>query len=157
MRDTERQRRQRHRQREKQAPHREPNVGLNPRTLGSRPDLKANAQPLSHPGVPEWRYLREEPNISGSRVLSLWWNFDEPLIVWWGLAYGFLELYGDWAMPFTFQCMELEQHVELEVFTKGSMYNKCYILKQSNSPKCRRIYLETGHIILKTPHLLGGY
>ena len=35
-----------------QGPGREPNVGLNPRTLGSRPELKADAQPLSQPGVP---------------------------------------------------------------------------------------------------------
>ena len=40
---------QRPRQREKQAPHREPDVGLDPRTPGSRPELKADAQPLSHP------------------------------------------------------------------------------------------------------------
>ena len=26
--------------------------GLHPRTLGSRPEPKADAQPLSHPGVP---------------------------------------------------------------------------------------------------------
>ena len=51
MRDTERER-QRHRQREKQATCRKPNVGLDPRTPGSRPELKADAQPLSHPGVP---------------------------------------------------------------------------------------------------------
>ena len=56
MKDTERERerereRQRHRQREKQAPCREPDVGLDPRTPGSRPEPKANAQPLSHPGV----------------------------------------------------------------------------------------------------------
>ena len=44
---------QRHRQREKQAPCKEPNVGLDPRTLGLCPELKAGAQPLSHPGVPE--------------------------------------------------------------------------------------------------------
>ena len=37
---------------EKQAPCREPNVGLDPRTLGSQPEPKADAQPLSHPGVP---------------------------------------------------------------------------------------------------------
>ena len=30
---------------------RKPNVGLNPRTPGSRPEPKADAQPLSHPGV----------------------------------------------------------------------------------------------------------
>ena len=51
MRDTER--RQRHRQREKQAPCREPDIGLNPRTLGSRPELKADPQLLSHSGVPK--------------------------------------------------------------------------------------------------------
>ena len=45
--------RQRHRQREKQAPCREPHVGLNPRTPGSGPESKADAQPLSHPGVPK--------------------------------------------------------------------------------------------------------
>ena len=45
---TERQRRQR----EKQAPYEEPDVGFDPRTPGSRPDPKADAQPLSHPGVP---------------------------------------------------------------------------------------------------------
>ena len=44
--------RQRHRQREKQAPCREPDVGLDPKTLGSWPGLKAVAQPLSHPGIP---------------------------------------------------------------------------------------------------------
>ena len=44
--------RQRHRQRDKQAPCRKPNVGLDPRTPGSHPESKADAQPLSHPGVP---------------------------------------------------------------------------------------------------------
>ena len=47
MRDTERQR-----QREKQAPLREPDVVLDPGTPESRPEPKADAQPLSHPGVP---------------------------------------------------------------------------------------------------------
>ena len=49
MRDTER---QRHRQRETQAPWREVNVGLDPRTPGSRSELKADAQLWSHSGVP---------------------------------------------------------------------------------------------------------
>ena len=54
MRDTEREREaQRHRQREKQAPCREPDVGLNPGTPGSHPGLKADAKPLSHPGIPK--------------------------------------------------------------------------------------------------------
>ena len=48
MRDTER---RRHRQREKQATRREPNVGLHPRTPESCPKPKADAQPLSHPGI----------------------------------------------------------------------------------------------------------
>ena len=30
-----------------------PDVGLNPRNLGSRPEPKADAQPLSHPGISE--------------------------------------------------------------------------------------------------------
>ena len=51
MRDTTRER-QRHRQREKQAPCGKPNVGLDPRTPGSRPELKADTQPLSNPGAP---------------------------------------------------------------------------------------------------------
>ena len=42
MRDTERER-QRHRQREKQAPCGEPDAGLDPRTLGSCTEPKADA------------------------------------------------------------------------------------------------------------------
>ena len=41
-----------YRQKENQAPCGEPNAELDPRTRGSRPELKADAQPLSHPGVP---------------------------------------------------------------------------------------------------------
>ena len=44
--------RQRHRRREKQAPCREPDVGLDPGTPGSYPGPKAGAKPLSHPGIP---------------------------------------------------------------------------------------------------------
>ena len=54
MRDRER---QRHRQGEKQAPCGEPDVGLHPRTLGSRPKPKADAQPLSHSGAPNSPFL----------------------------------------------------------------------------------------------------
>ena len=49
--------RQRHRQREKQGPCREPDVGLDPGTLGSHPEPKADAQPLSHPGAPSSEIL----------------------------------------------------------------------------------------------------
>ena len=54
MRDTERER-QRHRQREMQAPCGEPNVRLAPRTPGSCPELRADAQPwrcVIHPSIP---------------------------------------------------------------------------------------------------------
>ena len=43
---------QRHRQREKQAPCREPDMGLDPELPESHPGLKAGATLLSHPGVP---------------------------------------------------------------------------------------------------------
>ena len=56
MRDTEREM-QRHRKREKQAPHKKPDVGLDPRTLGSHPVPKADAQPLSHPVAPDLESL----------------------------------------------------------------------------------------------------
>ena len=42
---------QRHRQREKQAPCREPDVGLDPVTPGSRTEPKADVKLLSHPGA----------------------------------------------------------------------------------------------------------
>ena len=42
------------RQREKQAPCRKPDVGLDPRTPGPYPELKAEAEPLSHPGIPSF-------------------------------------------------------------------------------------------------------
>ena len=55
---TEREReRQRHRQREKQAPCREPDVGLDPGSPGSRPEPKVDAQLLSHPGAPRRELL----------------------------------------------------------------------------------------------------
>ena len=59
MRDTERERmREREREAEtqaegKQAPCREPDVGLDPGTSGSHPGLKAGAKSLSHPGIPQ--------------------------------------------------------------------------------------------------------
>ena len=58
---------QRHRQREKQAPCREPDVGLDPRTPGSGPVPKAGAKPLSHPGIPQMSVLKL---VSGSPLLT---------------------------------------------------------------------------------------
>ena len=49
MRDRER---GRDRQREKQALRRKSDAGLDPRTPGSCPELKADTQPLSHLGTP---------------------------------------------------------------------------------------------------------
>ena len=51
--------RKRHWQREKQIPCRKPDVGLDPGTLGSCPESKADVQPLSHPGVPIFLFLNE--------------------------------------------------------------------------------------------------
>ena len=42
---------------EKQAPHGEPDAGLDPRILGSGPELKAVAQPLSYPDAPVYHFL----------------------------------------------------------------------------------------------------
>ena len=47
----------RDRQREKEAPCREPDVGLDPRTLGSCPEPKADAQPRSHPSAPHGQFF----------------------------------------------------------------------------------------------------
>ena len=69
MRDTER---QRHRQREKQAPHREPNGELDCRTLGSCPEPKADAEPLSHPGI---------------QVFPIWMQKKMQILKCWGCTY----------------------------------------------------------------------
>ena len=66
MRDTER-------QREKQAPYREPDAGLDPKTPGSCPG-KAGAQPLSRPGVPQEDDLDVTPmkmGVGGKEQRSL--------------------------------------------------------------------------------------
>ena len=55
MRERERERereKERHRRKEKQAPCQEPDVGLDPRTPGSRSGPKAGTKPVSHPGIP---------------------------------------------------------------------------------------------------------
>ena len=52
--------RQRHRSREKQAPCREPDVGLDPGSPGSRSGLKVGAKALRHPGVPQLYHLQSQ-------------------------------------------------------------------------------------------------
>ena len=59
MREREREE-QRHRQRKKQAPCREPDVVLYSRTPGSCPELKAGAQPLSHPDAPIIQHFKNK-------------------------------------------------------------------------------------------------
>ena len=51
--------------------HREPDVGLDPGSPGSRPGPKAGAKPLRHPGIPNFSffkdlfiYLRERESMS---------------------------------------------------------------------------------------------
>ena len=50
---TEREREAETQAEEKQAPYREPDVGLDPQTPGSCPGPKAEAKPLSHLGIPD--------------------------------------------------------------------------------------------------------
>ena len=51
-------------------------MGLNPRTLGSRPELKAEAQPLSHPGAPVF-FLLKENNPQEPRPWGAGWRVDD--------------------------------------------------------------------------------
>ena len=68
MRDTEREGvRQRHREREKQAPCREPNVGLDPRTPGSCPGWKAS-EPLSHLSIPKFQNILSHKFFHGFKL-----------------------------------------------------------------------------------------
>ena len=75
--------RRRHRQRKKQAPCRETDVGLDPRSPGSRPGPKAGTKLLSHPGIPQrpcfipvgrstYGMSRQWVDISSSRTIIIW-------------------------------------------------------------------------------------
>ena len=44
---------EREKQRQKQAPCREPDVGLDPRTPGLCPGPNTGAKPMRHPGIPK--------------------------------------------------------------------------------------------------------
>ena len=74
MRDTHTER-QRHRQREKQAPCREPNVGLDPGTPGQCSEAKADTQPLRHAGIPSTMYFL---NASYMDIFRLYINLGHP-------------------------------------------------------------------------------
>ena len=54
--------RQRHRQREKQVPCREPDVGLDPGTLGSCPEPKADVLTAEPPRCPRTMFLKAKPS-----------------------------------------------------------------------------------------------
>ena len=67
--------------REKQAPCGKPNTGLDPKSPGSRPELKADAQPLSHPGAPYPKSLNcgavIEEEIIGLSLSELKYKYTE--------------------------------------------------------------------------------
>ena len=70
------------------APCREPDVGLDPRTLGLRPEPRADAQPLRHPGAHSFSFLKHntlrsiqvvieiENRILVARVRSSWGQWE---------------------------------------------------------------------------------
>ena len=51
--------------------HREPDVGLDPGSPGSRPGPKAGAKPLRHPGIPSVPILKETEVQKDSQVLKV--------------------------------------------------------------------------------------
>ena len=52
--------------------HREPDVGFDPGSPGSRPGPKAGAKPLRHPGIPPyWPYY----HLSGVVLSPMWMCF----------------------------------------------------------------------------------
>ena len=79
-----------HREREREAEtqaegeagsmHREPDVGFDPGSPGSRPGPKAGAKPLRHPGIPNFQYhlvawsLALERPIVKFQLYNLYWK-----------------------------------------------------------------------------------
>ena len=63
--------------------HREPDVGLDPRTPGSQPELKADAQPLSHPHIQINKILKRERErglgiMTGDQLCDPYWPGQSP-------------------------------------------------------------------------------
>ena len=54
--------------------HREPDVGLNPRSPGSRPGPKAGAKPLRHPGIPKLCFLKNFPTSTFTNIVCIVMN-----------------------------------------------------------------------------------
>ena len=85
----------RHRETERQAPGREPDLGLDPRSPGSRPGAKAGTKLLSRPGCPHHQLKCPDNKFSGitsfnmnskRKWLVIYPSFSVP-IIW--LFYGF--------------------------------------------------------------------
>ncbi|CAD7672472.1 unnamed protein product [Nyctereutes procyonoides] len=53
--------------------HREPDVGFDPGSPGSRPGPKAGAKPLRHPGIPEPFFLKRERERERERARACKW------------------------------------------------------------------------------------
>ena len=52
--------------------HREPDVGFDPGSPGSRPGPKAGTKPLRHPGIPDANFLSLQPHeMAGSSAWGL--------------------------------------------------------------------------------------
>ena len=47
-------------------------MGLDPRTLGSHPKLEADAQPLSHTGIPTLPIFQEKPEMGSLGGAAVW-------------------------------------------------------------------------------------
>ena len=57
--------------------HREPDVGFDPGSPGSRPGPKAGAKPLRHPGIPRASsYSSPSPHQSATEVLNIYEVFN---------------------------------------------------------------------------------
>ena len=54
--------------------HREPDVGFDPGSPGSRPGPKAGAKPLRHPGIPDLKFLYFEGPCK-EKLCELFANF----------------------------------------------------------------------------------
>ena len=73
MRDTHKEREaETQREGEAGSMHREPDMGFNPGSPGSRPGPKAGAKPLRHPGIPFFKILKIifAPHVAQTQSLS---------------------------------------------------------------------------------------
>ena len=50
--------------------HREPDMGFDPGSPGSRPGPKAGAKPLRHPGIPIKNFLNSTPKETNNPIMK---------------------------------------------------------------------------------------